>query len=235
MVLNDCFDQAVDARERPDRPLPSGRIPVASAWAIGWLCLATGVMLAVLHGHVSGMIAVVLAIAILVYDRWSKSTWFGPVNMGLCRYLNWLLGLSAVRLSPDAWQIALPIFFYVTALTFVSRIEADASSRVPLLIAAGGLILAAGQIGYLNYSAILPNIAASVLAVVGLLFVLARLWKTWRIFTPAAAQITVAFLIFGIIPLDALILAGTGQVWASLVLLLLMVPGRFLGRWVYVT
>ena len=31
MVLNDVYDVEIDRRERPDRPLPSGRIPVA--WA----------------------------------------------------------------------------------------------------------------------------------------------------------------------------------------------------------
>ena len=81
----------------------------------------------------------------------------------------------------------------------------------------------------------LVAIAAVALAGAGLLFILARVWKTWQTFTPANAQATVAFMIFGIIPLDALLLAGVGQSGAALVLLLLMIPGRILGRWMYIT
>jgi len=235
MVLNDCFDRVIDARERPDRPLPSGRIAPMLAWFVGWLCLGAGVLLAAMHGRASMMIAAALAIAIVSYNRWSKSTWLGPANMGLCRYLNWMLGLSVVSLTPAMLPIALPIFFYVTALTFVSRVEADASSRTPLAIAAGGFILTIAAIGYLYRAGVLPNVAVLALAGIGLLLILTRIRKTWRTFTPANAQATVGFMIFGIIPLDALMLAGAGYSWAALALLLLMVPGRILGRWMYVT
>ncbi len=235
MVLNDCFDQDIDTRERPERPLPSGRISQTSAWFVGWLCLGAGVLLAAMHGQTSMMIAAALAAAILSYNRWLKTTCLGPVNMGLCRYLNWLLGLSAVSLTPIMLPIALPVFFYVTALTLVSRVEADASSRTPLVMAAGGFILTVGAIGYLYRAGVLPNVAVLALAGAGLLLILARVRKTWRVFTPGSVQATVAFLIFGIIPLDALMLAGAGQSWAALALLLLMVPGRILGRWMYIT
>lgn len=235
MILNDCFDQVVDAVERSGRPLPSGRVSPAAAWFVGWLCLGAGVLLAALQGRTSMLIAAALAVAIVFYNGGTKSTWLGPVNMGLCRYLNWLLGLSVVGLTPAAALIALPIFFYVTSLTFVSRIEADASSSAPLIMAAGGFVLTAAAIGYLYLAGVLPNVAMPVLAGVGLVLVLTRIGKTWRAFTPVNAQATVAFMIFGIIPLDALMLAGAGHSWAALALLSLLVPGRILGRWMYVT
>src|SRR3970040_2287363 len=41
MVLNDYFDRAQDAAERPRRPIPSGRVsPTAAAWLGGELLLA---------------------------------------------------------------------------------------------------------------------------------------------------------------------------------------------------
>ena len=46
MVLNDVFDAEVDARERPERPIPSGRISLNAAAAVGWAMLATGIALA---------------------------------------------------------------------------------------------------------------------------------------------------------------------------------------------
>jgi len=235
MVLNDCFDLSIDRRERPGRPLPSGRIPPSSAWTVGWLCLGTGVLLAALHGPESALVAATLAVAILTYNRWSKVTWLGPFNMGLCRYLNWLLGLSAVGLTTAVLPIALPIFFYVSALTFISRIETDVSTKWPLLAAAACLILAAGMMGYLIYTGVLAQAAILALAGIGLLLTLNRIRQTWQVFTPANAQATVAFMLFGIIPLDALMLAGVGLPWAALALLILMVPGRILSRWMYVT
>src|SRR5688572_1337303 len=43
MVLNDVFDRERDARERPERPIPSGRVSVSSAALLGALLLAAGV------------------------------------------------------------------------------------------------------------------------------------------------------------------------------------------------
>ena len=46
MVLNDVFDIELDREEQPDRPLPSGRIPLSSARWLGWQLLTLGIMLA---------------------------------------------------------------------------------------------------------------------------------------------------------------------------------------------
>src|SRR5262245_27933466 len=42
MVLNDVFDADVDANERPDRPIPSGRITKLAAAACGLALLSSG-------------------------------------------------------------------------------------------------------------------------------------------------------------------------------------------------
>src|SRR5688572_2665156 len=42
MVLNDVFDLKVDMLERPGRPLPSGRVPLAAARAFGVVLLLGG-------------------------------------------------------------------------------------------------------------------------------------------------------------------------------------------------
>ena len=46
MVLNDVFDSESDARDRPDRPIPSGRVSLRAATAAGWGLLAGGVRIA---------------------------------------------------------------------------------------------------------------------------------------------------------------------------------------------
>ncbi|HEV3024083.1 MAG TPA: UbiA family prenyltransferase, partial [Pirellulales bacterium] len=42
MVLNDVFDRDIDRRERPGRPIPSGRIAVGHAWWLGFGLLLSG-------------------------------------------------------------------------------------------------------------------------------------------------------------------------------------------------
>src|SRR5262245_831890 len=45
MYLNDAFDREYDARERPERPIPSGQVRAATVFAIGFGLLALGVLI----------------------------------------------------------------------------------------------------------------------------------------------------------------------------------------------
>ena len=54
MVLNDFFDFEQDLRQRPQRPLPSGRIGRRAALLTGWGLLALGVTLAAVTGAGGG-------------------------------------------------------------------------------------------------------------------------------------------------------------------------------------
>src|SRR3954463_8694206 len=45
-VLNDVFDRTLDAVERPERPIPSGRVTASRAALLGGMLLAAGVALA---------------------------------------------------------------------------------------------------------------------------------------------------------------------------------------------
>ena len=76
MALNDYFDLDVDRRERPGRPLPSGRVAAGVAAAIGWAGLTLGLVLALVAGE-GGLsstliVGVLLALAILSYDAGLK-------------------------------------------------------------------------------------------------------------------------------------------------------------------
>src|SRR5262245_37211380 len=97
VVLNDYFDREVDATERPERPIPSGRVAASHALVIGLVLLAAGVSAAFAAGWVSGVISVALAALVLAYDAVAKkSSTLGPPTMGACRAVNLLLGISAV-------------------------------------------------------------------------------------------------------------------------------------------
>lgn len=126
MALNDYFDREIDALERPERPIPSGRIPAGVALAIGAGLMAAGVLLAAWHSSVSAAVAAALACAILLYDGALKGGPFGPVAMGMCRFLNVCLGLSVAEVAPPAaWMWIAPVTMgvYTFAITGLSQGE----------------------------------------------------------------------------------------------------------------
>src|SRR5438128_2563249 len=64
-ALNDVFDFEIDRTERPNRPLPSGRVSRTTAAWLGGVGLAIGPALAAMSGSVtSAIVAAVLAACI---------------------------------------------------------------------------------------------------------------------------------------------------------------------------
>ena len=71
MVLNDVFDLAIDRKERPERPLPSGRISPRAAALVGWILLIAGVAAAAIANHDDvwlPAIAATIAFLVVIYD-----------------------------------------------------------------------------------------------------------------------------------------------------------------------
>jgi len=235
MVLNDCWDLETDRSERPERPLPSGAVRVRAAWILGWGLLVSGPALAYLVSVQTFVIAAVLALAIVAYDRGPRQGWLAAVNMGACRYLNWIMAISAVRMD---WMLALlpiPVFLYVVALTRISQEEADAGNRGILTMA--GTLLAAAALCWLLWFGIglFSDGAGAIALIVALAYLVRRFVALHRDFSTSAVQAMVSTLLYGIIPMDALFLASTGQHLAALLVLLLMLPGKWLGRFLYIS
>lgn len=235
MVLNDCFDLSIDRSERPERPLPSERVPVRHAWLLGWALLIAGVVAAGLVGARQLLIAVLIAGAVVAYDGWLKNHAVGPAAMGLCRYLNWLLGLSVVALAPVSFVIALPAFLYVAALTVLSRNEVNADNRRAPALTAAGIAAAVVTIFALLSGGTLPNPWILFPLALAVWFIFRELQRTWADFTPARIRMTVRQLILGIVVLDAILVVGAGYWWGALAVLALLLPGRLLSRLIPVT
>ncbi len=149
VVLNDVFDFEHDRLNRPQRPLPSGRVSTGAARRLGWSLLWAGVALGagtgLFVGHLRpGVVAALLASAILLYNGWLKRTPLGPPAMGLCRMLNVMLGISAadVPLEAGFWLVAAAIGVYVAGVTWFARRESQRSS--PLHLAAATTVMALG-------------------------------------------------------------------------------------------
>jgi 4-hydroxybenzoate polyprenyltransferase len=142
VVFNDVFDAELDAVERPERPIPSGIVSKNAAAGLGVGLYLLGVITAFLVNNTAGLLAVAIVVVSLVYDRFGKHhSLAGPLNMGLCRGLNLLLGVSIIpdQLMPWLWVGIIPII-YIAAITMISRGEVHGGSPVVLRVA--GLLYA---------------------------------------------------------------------------------------------
>jgi hypothetical protein len=120
MALNDAVDAPLDAVERPERVIPSGRISRPAAFGLG-----------------GGL----LGAMIVFYDVRGKGTPLGPPSMAACRGLNAGMGIALGAATWGAIGAAIVLAAYVLVVTVVSSFEVtEAPKRV---VQGAGLALAA--------------------------------------------------------------------------------------------
>jgi 4-hydroxybenzoate polyprenyltransferase len=141
MAANDWADRELDAKERPERPIPSGRVAPGTAFRLAAGLTAAGVAFAGLAGGRRALaVAVPLAGAVWLYDTTLKDTAAGPAGMAACRALDVLLGASAGRtgrLRP-ALVPALTVAAHTYTVTALSRREVGgADPALPAVTLAG--------------------------------------------------------------------------------------------------
>lgn len=142
VAFNDIADAELDAIERPERPIPSGRASKSKATIMSLALLIFGVLAAAQVNFTAALIAAAVALLAVVYDYWGKhQRILGPINMGLCRSGNLLLGISvAPEVLEKIWPIAILPLIYVAAITMISRGEVHGKNRNALF--GGGLMYA---------------------------------------------------------------------------------------------
>jgi 4-hydroxybenzoate polyprenyltransferase len=254
MVLNDVFDVEIDRRERPGRPLPTGRIGHSQAQALGWALLAIGVGFAWLAGFVaagtatawlSGVIGTLLAGAVVLYNAWLKHTPLGPLGMGLCRFLNVLLGMSLASGSADwiaafgpaHWLVAGGIGIYIVGVTWFARSEAGESRAGPLAAAmavmTGGIAMLAASGFY--WPLMLDHTMFALLLAMLAVTVLRRCLAAVLDPSSERVQMAVKHSILSLIWFDAALVAATAPLPYAFAIAALLIPALLLGRWVYST
>jgi 4-hydroxybenzoate polyprenyltransferase len=138
MFLNDAFDREIDAVERPERPIPSGRISAGEVFGAGFGMMAAGWvgLLATAASNGASLVAAGAAGAalfglIVLYDAWHKKNAFAPVVMGLCRAAVYVAAaVASGGLVGSAVQVGAGVLAaYVVGLTFVARQENRKSYR----------------------------------------------------------------------------------------------------------
>jgi len=123
MALNDYADRHLDAEERPERPIPSGRVRPGFALGLAGGLTVAGIGVAGLAGGRRALaVALPLSATVWAYDLALKSTRAGPAAMAAARGLDVLLGAGPGRLraaTPPAAMVAA----HTLAVTVLSRRE----------------------------------------------------------------------------------------------------------------
>jgi 4-hydroxybenzoate polyprenyltransferase len=228
MYLNDYFDRAIDARERPTRPIPAGDLAAGTVAAIGFALLAGGVVSMAVLGQATLPAGLALALAVVGYDVWHKGNPAGPVVMGLCRALVYVGAAAAAvgGVRPVVTVTALAMLAYVAGITYAAQQESyDRIGNLwPLaaLAAPAVVALAIATDGALAIAAV-SLLAAWTAAAVHLLMR-----------RPVAGSVSraVSWLIAGISLADAALVAGTGAVAAAALAVLGCAATLVAQRWV---
>jgi 4-hydroxybenzoate polyprenyltransferase len=234
VVFNDVFDARLDAVERPERPIPSGLIPIRQAALLGTILLLLGVLSGLAVNPVSALLAAGIAAAALIYDKWGKhQTFLGPLNMGICRGLNLLLGMSVLG-NPAQWWIAIIPVLYIAAITAISRGEVHGGKKNALYLAFLLYLLVIGCILYVARS------RGRMLATLPFL-----LFFSWMIFKPLLTAIrdpigrhigqAVKAGVIALIIMNASWAAAFGEIWLALAILVLLPLSLGLARLFAVT
>ncbi len=251
VVLNDLFDLELDSRERPDRPLPSGRISPRAALIFGCGLLFAGAALGsaaafVIRHIMPAAIAIILLTSILIYDAGLKFTPIGPLLIGACRMFNVLLGMSAAAtpFTAEHWVVAASVGLYIAGVTWFAKTENIRSSRLQLslstLVMLSGIALLSTLPHWIETARLTPLLEAEPQRWPLLILILGMFigWRCVRAIiapTPAQVQAAVAQSILSLIILDAAACFAVRGVFSSLMILILLLPAMYFGKWIELT
>lgn len=210
MYLNDFFDRAIDARDRPGRPIAAGEIRAGTVSLIGFGLLATGTVLMMPFGLAAVLCGVLLAGVIVLYDVWHKGNTLSPVIMGLCRALVYIATGIAVAGSVSFATIigAVALASHVAGITYAAKQESldRVGNLWPLALLAAPLLVALTALfsGWMLIVSFILLLGADALAI--------RLLINRPI--PGAVPLAVSGLIAAICLVDALAVARVGgDIW----------------------
>lgn len=222
MFLNDAFDSDIDAKERPERPIPSGEISAASVFSLGYLMLGAGVLLVAWCALTQGgggwqaiLASVALVAAIVSYNAWHKANPWSPFVMGLCRMLVYITAGWALTSepSPILYLGAIALLCYLIGLTYTAKQEnlGEVKNLWPLIFLAVPAAYAAA-----TASASLVSWVTLLIFIVWLSYALRFVQRR----QPGDIPKAVVSMIAGISLVDAMFIAATGSVqWVVLAFL----------------
>lgn len=241
MALNDACDARVDAVERPERPIPSGRVTLLQAWRVGVGLMAAGVAASLWTAWVMGrpdpaILACLLASIIVLYNGHPAGRRMALGLMPMCRVVNLMFVLS-VAMDPgsaDLWfakpmwgAILAGLFLYMLGVMRLSRDEAVGGHRNQILVAGAIMALGWGLYAAAPWFPRAPTLRVGAGAWLAL-WCAAAVFMAWRLTpavnrpTPRLLQAAVGTALRGLIVADAVLVGGfAGPAWGGAMLGLL--------------
>jgi 4-hydroxybenzoate polyprenyltransferase len=126
MVMNDIFDRRSDWLERPERPIPSGRVSLLEAWSFAAMTIVLGLGMLSNTSTRALDFGLPLVACIVLYDLLHKRYAWSVVLMGACRGMVYLVAAAGVLWPFDLFRaiwLAGTLALYTIAITVVARSE----------------------------------------------------------------------------------------------------------------
>ena len=136
-VLNDLVDVKRDRALAPERPIPAGQIPARNAVLLASACLLCGFVGAYPFGGVAVPLALLLAVAILIYDAAAK--YVPAARLALFGVLSGISMLIPDGRFPFAIVVVMAVLESIATATAAYIVE----GKRPLLSTRSRFILAA--------------------------------------------------------------------------------------------
>ncbi|OYD47002.1 hypothetical protein CHU00_02735 [Sphingobacterium cellulitidis] len=209
IVFNDVFDAALDQVERPERPIPSGRIKKSSAAILGAVAFAIGCALAFLVNVSAFSISLAIVLMCLLYNGKAKHHFIaGPIVMGTCRGLNLLLGMALLPASLEYWYIAIVPIIYIASVTNISRGEVYGNNKTAMLVSIG--LYAMVILTLLYFTFVSKNYLAIIFILFFTLMIARPLFKALKSLDPMDVRKAVKFGVLALILMNASWIAISG-------------------------
>ena len=241
LILNDLCDYSIDKKERPDRPLASGKVSRRAAIGLVVTFSTLALALSFIINITTFVISSILLITIFGYDKILKKTRAGPFTIGAARVMNVLLGASVdfgnIGSYPQFIILTFVLsmtFVYVSLIGFISRYEVHGFPKdsklllIPAIVAAIiFLIVLLSFAGLFKYESLITLVFFS--------FIMGITFYKFQKNDSVGIQRIVKNMIMSIIVLDSTFLSGIVGIEMGLVVLVLLAPLLILARKMYMT
>jgi geranylgeranylglycerol-phosphate geranylgeranyltransferase len=123
-MLNDYYDIDIDRVNKPNRPLPSGRIGLKEAVYLTFICFSAALLISFLINPVSGIIGFINIFILIWYAKTLKRTiLLGNLSIAYLTGSTFLFGASFF--GPDGVIVLLPLFLLAFPATAAREIVKD--------------------------------------------------------------------------------------------------------------
>jgi hypothetical protein len=241
IILNDLCDFNIDKKERPYRPLPSGKISRKIAIALVTIFSFLALTLSLMVGIPTLVISSILFAIIFGYDKYLKNTWAGPFTIASARVMNIMLGVSVnINSASSNPQFVILTFVltitlvYVSLIGYMSRFEIHGfSNNVKLFLTPAVIAMIISSIilftlmGFFKYDSLV------ILALFS--FIMFVTFHKIHKKDSLGIQQIIQNMILSIIVLDSTFLSGIRGIEMGLIVLVLLAPMLVFAKKMYVT